>query len=414
MFKIPKKINKPIYLDYAAATPVDPEVLKAMSPYWSKNFANPSSLYKQGAQAATAIQHARKTIAETINASGSEIIFTAGGTESINLAILGIAGKFIQLKQNLKNKKLHIISTQIEHHAVLNCLEFLKKQNFDITLVPVNKEGVIKHEDIKQAMRPETILVSVMYANNEIGTIEPIHEISKILKFENDLRQKKGQEKIYFHTDACQAMGFLDSDVQKLGVDLLSANGSKIYGPKQTGFLFIKHGTNLQPLIHGGGQEFGLRSGTENVPGIIGLAKALTLATKQKNKETARLQILQKFLIQEIMKINKVSLNGPSSHIYNNELKRLPNNINITISDVEGEALILYLDSFNISASTGSACSTNLNEPSHVLKSIGQSSKQAQESIRITLGKYTTKKDIIYLIKVLNYLIPKLRKTINF
>jgi len=393
-------MKKLIYLDHAATTPLAPEVKATMEPFWSKNFGNPSSIYQAGIMAKESLNGARNKIAKILAAKASEIIFTAGGTESANLAILGLSRA---LKDNLK-KPGHIITTEIEHPAVLNSVLALKNEGFSFTALPVDKYGLVTPEQIKKAIKPETILVSVMYANNEIGTIEPIAEIGKLLKTINKERKIKNLPKIYFHTDACQAAGYLDLNVEKLGVDLLTLNGSKIYGPKGSAILYIRSGTPLKPLIFGGGQEKGLRSGTENVPAFIGLAKALESAQKNKNKESQRLKKLSQNLTEKILKtIPKTFINGHPQ-------KRLPNNVNITILDIEGEALLLHLDHYGVCASTGSACHSQTLEPSHVLRAIGLPREIIHGSLRLTLGKETTQKEINYVLKVLPQIVKKLRQ----
>ena len=393
-------MKKLIYLDHAATTPLDPEVKKAMEPFWSENFGNPSSIYHAGIKAKEALSQARGKIAKILGAKSSEIVFTAGGTESANLAILGLGrarGK------NIK-KPGHIITTEIEHPAVLNAVRALEKEGFAVSILPVDKYGLVGLEEIKKAIKPETFLISVMYANNEIGTIEPIAEIGKLLKKTNQERNAEGLSLIYFHTDACQAAGYLDLNVDKLGVDLLTLNGSKIYGPKGSAILYIRNGISLKPLIFGGGQENGLRSGTENVPADIGLAKALELVQKNKNQESRRLSKLSQKLTNGILKtISKTFLNGHPQ-------KKLPNNVNITILDIEGEALLLYLDHYGICASTGSACHSQNLQPSHVLQAIGLPREIIHGSLRLTLGKKTTNKNIDYVLKVLPGIVKKLRQ----
>lgn len=393
-------MRKLIYLDHAATTPLDPEVKATMEPFWSKNFGNPSSIYQAGIMAKEALNQARDKIAKLLGVKASEIIFTAGGTESANLAILGLS-RALNPSTSLRTRKPgHIITTTIEHPAVLNSVLALKNEGFSFTALPVDKYGLIAPEQIKKAIKPETILVSVMYANNEIGTIEPIAEIGKLLKTINKGRKNK----IYFHTDACQAAGYLDLNVEKLGVDLLTLNGSKIYGPKGSGILYVKSGTPIKPLIFGGGQEKGLRSGTENVPAFIGLAKALEMAQQNKDKECRRLKKLSQNLTERILKtIPKTFINGHPQ-------KRLPNNVNITILDIEGEALLLHLDHYGICASTGSACHSQNLEPSHVLQAIGLPREIIHGSLRLTLGKKTTQKEIDYVVKVLPQIVKKLRE----
>jgi len=393
-------MKKLIYLDHAATTPLSLEVKTAMEPFWSENFGNPSSIYQLGIRAKSALSQARQKIAKILGAKETEIIFTAGGTESANVAILGLSRA---IQKTLK-KPGHIITTKIEHPAVLNAVLALKKEGFAISVLPVDKHGLVSLEKIKKTVKPETFLISVMYANNEIGTIEPIIEIGKLLKKINQKRKADGLSRIYFHTDACQAAGYLDIKVDKLGVDLLTFNGSKIYGPKGSAVLYIRNGVSLKPLIFGGGQENGLRSGTENVPAYIGLAKALELVQKNKNEEIQRLNKLSQKLIDGILKsISKTFLNGHPQ-------KRLPNNVNITILDIEGEALLLYLDHYGICASTGSACHSQNLQPSQWIISIGLPREIIHGSLRLTLGQKTTNKDIDYVLKVLPDIVKKLRE----
>jgi cysteine desulfurase len=404
----PKKSKQLVYLDHAATTPVDLSVVKTMAPYWTKEFGNPSSLYKLGRVAHTAITQARQTIAEILNAQAKEIVFTAGGTESANLAIFGVARAY--LKQH--KKPGHIITTTIEHHAVLRACEQLAEEGWSVSYIPVSKEGIVDLKQLKAAVQANTALVSIMYANNEMGAIQPITEVGKWLKHSiNPERHQKKLSPIYFHSDACQAAGSLDLNVQKLGIDLLTINASKIYGPKQMGALYVRSGTPLTPLVVGGGQEFDYRSGTENTAGIVGFATALELAEKLRTKETKRLLALQHWFITAIKKsFPAATINGPmndAAHTDNN-LKRLPNNINVTFPDVEGEALLLYLDGFNIAASTGSACAATSTDPSHVMLALGLSPEEASSSIRFTMGRTTTKAELVYTVKVLEHLVPML------
>lgn len=395
MLPKPKKIRE-VYFDHAATTATDKAVVKAMLPYFTDIFGNPSSLYKIGREAQSAISLARKTVAEIIHALPENIIFTGSGTESDNLAIFGIV-------QAHKNIGKHIISISIEHHAVLHPLEELEKQGFKITYVKVDKEGRVSAKDIIKAIRPDTILISVMYANNEIGTIEPIAEIGReLLKY----RKEKNTIYPYFHSDACQAAGYLDLDVEKLHVDLMTINGGKIYGPKGVGMLYVRRGVKIKPMIFGGAQEKKLRAGTENVPGIVGLAKALDLAQRSRQKESERVQKLSAYLWQEVSKkIDKVRLNGPEIGE-----KRLPNNVNITFENIEGEAMLLYLDEYGIMCSTGSACTSDALEPSHVLLAIGLPYEFAHGSLRFSLGKENTKEDIDYMMKYLPAIVKVLRE----
>ena len=388
-------MNKNIYLDHASTTPTDPRVVVAMEPYWSQNYGNPSSLYRLSLISKQAILDSREKIAKVLNCQPDEIIFTGGGTESINLAIKGIV--------MAAKKPAHMITSQIEHHAVLNSCQRMNSQGHKLSILPVDRYGLVALDDVKAAIKDETILVTIMMANNEIGTIEPIQEIGAYLEKLNKDRAKKGLEKIYFHTDACQAAGALDIDVKKLHVDMLTINGSKIYGPKGVGVLYLKNGTRIIPLINGGGQEKKLRSGTENVPGIVGMAQALTIAYQEKAKENKRQVELRDWFIKELTtKISKSILNGHAE-------KRLPNNINISFLDIEGEAVLLHLDEVGIMASTGSACTSSSLEPSHVIRALGAPYEVAHGSIRFTLGKSTTKKDLEYVLEKFPAIVEKLR-----
>ncbi len=419
MFPLIKKPKKVIYLDYAATTPVDPRVQKVMRPFENEVFGNPSSLYRQGREAAESINASRGDIANILGVSRNEIIFTAGGTESINLAIFGaVRGCLQNYKNNLK--KIHLITSAIEHPAVLESVRELQRQGAQLTVVDVDSEGFIQLDKLFESIRPETVLISVMHANNEIGTIQPIAEIGKRLAKINSTRFQEGLPKILFHTDACQTAGVLDVRPGLLGVDLLSANGSKMYGPKQTGFLYVRAGVVVSPLIFGGGQEYNKRSGTENVAGIVGLAKAFVLANKEQKKENKRQETLRDYCIQKLnKKIPGIILNGPRSNAavslknQNAASMRLPNNIHFSIPGVDGEALLLYLDSYCVAVSTGSACSSASNDPSHVLLAIGRTTKEARGSLRITLGKFTKKSDLEYLIKLLPELVAELQKVVS-
>jgi cysteine desulfurase len=377
-------MDKTIYLDHASTTYMDEKVLEEMKPYFNGSYGNPSSLHSVGQKARISLDKARETVAENLNCSGTEITFTGGGTESVNLAIFGVARE---------KGKGHIITSKIEHKAVLKSCESLKEQGFEISYVEVDEYGMVNPKDIEKAIRKDTILISVMYANNEIGTVQPIEEIAKIAK----------KHSILFHTDACQAPGLLEIDTKKLGVDMMTINGSKMYGPKGVGVLFHKTGIKLKPLIHGGGQEENLRSGTENIPGVVGLAKALELAEKNRLKETKRLWKLNDKLKEEVFKkIPKVILNGHPE-------KRLANNLNISFLDIEGESIMLYLDKHGVCISTGSACTSDSFEPSHVLTSTGLIHGAAHGSIRFSFGKCNTEKDIEYIMSVLPEIIEKLR-----
>jgi cysteine desulfurase len=394
----PPKIKRIIYLDHAATTYVDPRVEKAMIPFFGKIFGNPSSLYELGRIANGELNNARRKVAEILHALPDNIIFTGCGTESDNLAIFGVARAHAA-------KGKHIITTKIEHHAVLHSLEQLKKEGFEVTYLDVDSQGFVSPKKVLAAIRPDTILITVMYANNEVGTVEPIADIGReILKW----RKSKNAVYPFFHTDACQAAGALELDVEKLHVDLMTINGSKIYGPKGVGVLYKRRGVDVQPIIFGGGQEMRLRSGTENLAGIVGLAKALELAQANRHDENMRLIDLRDYFAEQIQKkIDKVEINGAA---LGNETSRLPNNLNVTFLDVEGEALLLYLDAFGIMCSTGSACTSHSLEPSHVITALGLPYEYAHGSLRFTLGHCTTKKDIDYVMKYLPGIVAQLRE----
>jgi cysteine desulfurase len=387
-------VEKNVYLDHAATTPLDPRVLEVMLPYLNEQYGNPSSFHTLGKETKDAIDDARARLATILHARPDEILFTSGGTESDNLAVLGYA------RANQRQGK-HLITSKIEHHAVLEAMMHLgKKEGFEVTYLAPNKFGLITSEQVKHALREDTILVSIMYANNEIGTIEPIAEIGNIIQ---KYRQATHRTWPVFHTDACQASGFLDLNVEKSHVDFLTLNGSKMYGPKGVGLLYVKRGIKLQPLQFGGPQERSLRPGTENVAGIIGMAKALELVQADKENETKRLIQLRDYFIDGIVsRIPKVRVNG-------HRTERLPNNVNVSFMDIEGEALLLYLDAAGIYASTGSACTSASLDPSHVILALEMPYEVAHGSLRFTLGHTTTKADIDYVLQTLPPLVEKLR-----
>jgi cysteine desulfurase len=369
--QIRKMTTKTIYLDHAATTPLDPRVKKEMDSI--ETYANPSALHQLGLEAKEILQKARNKVAKILNAKPEEILFTSGGTESINLAIKGIG-------------EGHIITSKIEHPAVLETCKYLEKKGNKITYLDVDKDGLVNPKDVEEAITKDTSLITIMYANNEIGTIQPVKEIAKIAKKHN----------VPFHTDACQA-GFLDLNIN---ADLITLNGSKIYGPKGIGILYKKRNIKLEPLMHGGGQEFNIRSGTENLTNIVGFAKALELAQKEDNNKITK---LRDYFIQKVQKeIPRTFING-------HKTKRLPNNANISFLDVEGESILLYLDHKGILVSTGSACSSKKLEISHVLDAIGIKHDAAHGSIRFSLGKSTTKADLNYVVKELKSIIHSLR-----
>lgn len=409
-------MKKEVYLDYAATTPVDARVRRAMESYFSGEFGNPSSIHDLGKHAKEAMDEARKTVARILHCRPSEIVFTGGGTEAINLAILGLAraGSRRQVaggdNQAPSSKfqapfcKGHIITTAIEHHAVLRSVQALEKQGFDATYIPVDSEGVVNPEDIEKALRPDTFLVSVMYASNEIGTIQPIAGIGKIIKNFRNSQLPTSNSQLFFHSDACQAAAALDLSVDRLGVDLMALNGSKIYGPKGVGCLYVRIGTELEPILYGGGQERGLRSGTENVPGIVGFAQALAIAQKAKEKENARLTALRDYCIKKLLAA------VPGAVLNGHPTLRLPNNVNVSIPGIEGEAAVIYLSQKGVYASTGSACSSVSLDPSHVIAALGKAEEYTDGSLRFTLGRATLKKDIDYMVKALAGIAALLRK----
>jgi cysteine desulfurase len=377
---------KRIYLDYAATTPTDPVVVRAMEPYFSEHFGNPSAVYACGQETRAAIEAARGVIAKAIGGRPGEIIFTSGGTEADNTALKGVA-------LASRGRGNHIITTRVEHHAILESCHTLEKQGFETTYLPTDGYGLVDPEAVKRAITPRTVLISVMHANNEVGTIQPLAAIGQIARAAG----------VPLHTDAVQTVGHLPIDVDGLRLDLLSCSAHKLYGPKGVGFLYVRQGTRLTPFMDGGAQENGRRAGTENVPGIIGLAKAVDLATANLGQEAARQTVLRDHFIEGL------SARIPNVHLNGHPTRRLPNNINVTIDYVEGEAMLLYLDQAGICASTGSACSSGSGEPSHVLAALGIPPEQAHCSLRFTLGKWTTDEDISYALEVVPAVVAKLR-----
>lgn len=387
---------KKIYLDYAATTPVDREVFLAMKPYFSTNFGNASEPHILGQQSRRAVEEVRSQIADFLGAKSDEIIFTSCATESINLAHKGLIESL-----DSEGKKPHIITSSIEHKAVLETCRHLKNSGkAEVTYLPVDEFGKIKVEDILKTIRPETRLVSVMYVNNEVGTVQPIKEIGNLLKEQNKERLGLGLEKIYFHTDATQAIGHLDCNVEHLGVDMLSLTGHKFYAPKGVGVLYIRNETPMQRQQDGGGQEFGIRAGTENVPYIVGLGKAFELLKKRDLKKTG---ILQKKLISEVLDI-------PGTRLVGHPEERVPHIASFIIEGAEGESVILYLSDRGIIASSGSACTSGIAGPSHVLTAMGIPPELSHGSVRFSLGEDTKEGDIEYVAKILPEVINKLRK----
>jgi cysteine desulfurase len=379
-------MTKTIYLDNAATTKLSPTVLDSMIPYLTENYGNASSIYQIGRKSREALDQARDRVAKALGADTKEIYFTSGGTESDNWTIKGIA--FANEK-----KGKHIITTNIEHHAVLHTCKYLEKYGFEITYLPVRENGIIDIEDLKNAIREDTILVSVMFANNEIGTIQPIKEIGEITK-------EKG---IYFHTDAVQAVGNIPIDVNNLNIDLLSLSAHKFNGPKGVGALYIRKGVNISPMIHGGAQEKMKRAGTENVAGIVGLGTAIELATKNIEEKNKKLIKLRDMTIKKLLKtIPDTLLNGDPD-------KRLPGNVNVCFKYIEGESILLMLDMKGICASSGSACTSGSLEPSHVLLAIGRPHEIAHGSLRLTFSVENTQKDVEYLLDILPPIVDRLR-----
>ncbi len=379
-------MKKRVYMDYSATTYVKPEVLEEMLPFFTEKFGNPSGFYEESRETAMAVDEARAKVAKGINADRQEIYFTAGGSEADNWAIKGIASAY-------KNKGNHIITTKIEHHAILHTCEYLEKQGYKVTYLDVDSEGFIDLEELKNAITDETILVSVMFANNEIGTLQPIKEIGAICK----------EKKVLFHTDAVQAIGHVDIDVKDMNIDLLSLAGHKIYGPKGVGALYIRKGVRIHNLIHGGGQERGRRASTENTPDIVGLGKAMELATSNIQEHTERLTKLRDKLIDGLLKIPYTRLNGPRGD------KRAASNVNVGFEFIEGESILLSLDFEGISASSGSACTSGSLDPSHVLLAIGLPHEKAHGSLRLSIGDGTTEEEVDYVLETVPPIIERLR-----
>ena len=374
------------YLDYAATTPVRPEVLEAMLPYFTESYGNPSSIHSFGQEAKGAMQEARERVAALIGARSEEIVFTGGGTEADNLALKGVA-----FANEAKGK--HIITSAIEHHAVLESLHFLEKRGFRMTCLPVDGYGLVDPQEVKEAIADDTVLVSIMHANNEVGTIQPIAEIGAIAR----------ERGVYLHVDAVQTVGHIPLGVNELNVDLLSMSAHKLYGPKGVGALYVRKGTRLVSLIHGGEQERRRRASTENIPGIVGFGKAAEIAKGEIEKEAERLTVLRDHLIEGLLeRIEDIRLNGHPT-------RRLPNNVNVSIRYIEGESMLLNLDMEGIGASTGSACSSGTLEPSHVLLALGLSHEEAHGSLRFSLGRETTEEDIDQVLEVLPPIVDKLR-----
>ena len=376
-----------IYLDYAATSPVLPEVLDAMLPFFMSCFGNPSGIHENGRETRKAVEQARREVAETLGAESREIVFTSGGSEGDNLAIEGTAFA-------LREKGNHIITSQIEHHAVLNTCRWLEKQGFRVTYLPVDASGLVDPDSVRDAIGNDTVLVSIMTANNEIGTVEPVSEIGEICR-------EKG---VLFHTDAVQAIGMMNIHAAEINADLISLSAHKFHGPKGTGALYIRKGTKLESLIHGGAQERGLRAGTENVPGIVGMGKAITVAAKEREENQQRIRELRDQMIRIVLE------RIPGSQLNGHPEKRLANNCHFSFAGIESEALLLRLDLAGISVSGGSACTSGSMEPSHVLQAIGLKDEMLKSGIRMTMGRETTREEIEKTAEKMSEIIADLRQ----
>ena len=386
------QLEKIIYMDYAATTPTRPEVVETMLPYMTTNFGNPSSIYTLAQEARNAVESSRKSISEILGARSSEIVFTSGGTESDNTAIKGVAFA-------MKHLGNHIVTSTVEHHAVLHTCQQMEQFGFDVTYLPVDHNGLVDLQDLDKSITENTVLVSIMLANNEIGTIQPIKEMTNIVRS----RAKALSKTIVFHTDAVQAVGHVDIDVKDLGVDMLSMSAHKFHGPRGVGALYVRRGTPFEALLAGGGQERQRRSGTENVPGIVGMAHALTLTHSEREYQSARIVKMRDRILSGLShSVENLLFNGHPN-------LRLDNNVSVSFKGVEGEPVLMGLDFAGICASSGSACSSASVEPSHVLLAIGRSAEDAQGTLRITLGRDNSDEDIDYLLDVLPSLVNKLR-----
>jgi len=377
---------KRIYLDYAASTPVHPDVIKAMNEYFTDKFGNPASIHSRGLEAKAAVEKTREEMARMLGAKPDEIIFTSGGSEADNFAVKGVASA-------LREKGDHLVTCAIEHHAVLETCQYLGDNGFKLTVLPVDRYGLVDPAEVKRAITDRTVLVSIMHANNEIGTVEPVAEIGRICR----------ERGVYFHTDAVQTFGALEVNVDKLNVDLLSLSAHKFYGPKGVGLLYLRRGTRIVPLIHGGGQEWHKRASTHNVPGIVGMGKAAELALREMPQRVAHATRLRDRLIKGLLeKIPDIRLNGHPE-------KRLPNNCSLIVKYVEGEAMLIKLDSLGIETSTGSACSSGTSEPSHVIVGIGTPAEECHGSLRMSVGRLTTEADIEYVLDQMPRVVADLR-----
>ena len=385
--------NGIVYMDHAGTTPLAPDVLQSMTPYFTELFGNPSSIHTVGQEARYALDEARERVARVLNCRPRDVVFTSGGTESDNAAIVGAATA-------LQETGNHIITSSVEHHAVLHTAQHLESQGFEVTYLPVDSAGIVQPEAVLRAITDRTTLVSIMYANNEIGVVNPIPEIAQVIK----QRAAELSRTILFHTDAVQAAGYLDLDVRMLGADLMSLSGHKFHGPKGTGVLFIRRGAPFLPYLLGGGQERERRSGTENIPGIVGLSVALEAANARRDDTSRHCAALRDWIVVQVLE------RVPGSRLNGHPTRRLPNNANFSFPGVEGEPILLGLDMAGIAASSGSACSSGSLEPSHVLLALGQSAEVARGSLRLTLGRDNTEEQVDYLINVLVDLVERLRR----
>lgn len=384
-----------IYFDNAATTPADPQVVEAMLPYFSEKFGNPSSVHSFGQEAEAALEESRDKVANALGCEPKEIIFTSGATESNNLAILGIA-------QSFKSKKPHIITTKIEHPSVLETFQELKKQGVQVDFLNVDKKGIFKMAELKKLIKKNTVLISIIFANNEIGTVQPIKQMSELIEKERKARKGKGMP-IYFHTDAAQAFNYIPCNVDYLGCDLLTLSAQKVFGPKGVGVLYVRENTKISPISYGGHQEAGLRPGTINVPLIVGFAKAVEIADKDRVANVKKVKNLRDKIWEGLQKIKDVQLNGDPEN-------RIPNNLNVSFKNAEGESILMMLDMEGIAVSTGSACSSGSLEPSHVLTAMGIKPEWSHGSLRISLGKFNTEIEANQFLNVLPKIIEKLRE----
>lgn len=400
---------KRIYFDNSATTKVDPKVREAMLPYLGEKFGNPSSIHSFGQEARAAIDESRQKLADFFGCLPKEIIFTGSATEANNLALKGVLESFHRctvcgVDCPEKGKIPHLVTSQIEHHAILDTAKHLAKMGYEVTFLPVDKDGLVSPEDIELSLKENTVLVSLHYVNNEVGTIEPIPEVGRMLKGINRKREKEGKKRVFLHTDAVQAIQYLDCQVDNLGVDLLSLSAHKFYGPKGAGAFYVRKGTPIVRQIDGGGQEYYFRSGTENVAGIVGLGKAIELVASYRSSTASKIAKLRDRLIEGVLK------NVPHSHLTGHPQKRAPHIASFVFDGAEGESMLLLLNEQGVAASSGSACTSGLLEPSHVLLAMGISPEKSHGSLRLSLGKDNTQEEVDYVVKILPGIVEKLRK----